>query len=181
MERISRFFVRYRVRISYFFAAAYFIFVEPKIKYFFSGLIFILVGEAIRIWASGYVRKNSRLTTEGPYSYVRNPLYLGNFLIGTGFTIISGSVFWIFLYLLSFFTIYVNLIKREEEKLFELFGTEFVNYKDNVPMLIPRFKRKCSGNERFDLNLMLYENGEWKGILGILSALFFLLIKFYYF
>ena len=43
-----------------------------------------LLGEALRTWSSGTLVKNEVLTTEGPYALCRNPLYVGNFLIGFG-------------------------------------------------------------------------------------------------
>src|SRR3989338_4068988 len=49
---------------------------------FLVGAIFIVLGEIIRMWSHGYLRKSRRLAISGPYAYVRNPLYLGNFLIG---------------------------------------------------------------------------------------------------
>src|SRR5690606_17564584 len=57
----------------------------------FGGAI-ILTGEIVRIWSAGYIRKyrvavvdSDRLVTAGPYAYVRNPLYWGNFVIGVGY------------------------------------------------------------------------------------------------
>jgi protein-S-isoprenylcysteine O-methyltransferase Ste14 len=37
--------------------------------------------------ASGHFRKNQFLANSGPYSYTRNPLYLGSFMPGLGLTV----------------------------------------------------------------------------------------------
>ena len=179
MSNIITFLVRYRVRISFFFAFFYFIAVKPSQKLFIPGIIIIFFGELLRTWSSGYIKKNSHLTTTGPYSVIRNPLYLGNLIIGLGFAIISNSILWILIFLLSFFIIYVNLIKKEEIKLSELFGDEFSQYKIKVPMLIPNFKNiKLNGS--FEKQLLL-EHKEWKAWSGIIILLVILYIKMTYF
>src|SRR5580698_9130912 len=56
-----------------------------------SGIGYILAGLLIRLWSNGYAIKNDKLTTSGPYAFVRNPLYLGTFLIAIGFVIALRS------------------------------------------------------------------------------------------
>src|SRR5262245_47045183 len=51
------------------------------------GLVVAGIGVAVRSWAAGYLIKSRALITGGPYAYVRNPLYLGRVLIGTGLCI----------------------------------------------------------------------------------------------
>ncbi len=61
----------------------------------------IILGEAVRIWALGYIGPVSRtivpisekLITSGPYSFVRNPLYIGNWLLSVGAAIYCGAFF----------------------------------------------------------------------------------------
>ena len=59
------------------------------------GLPLAIAGELVRCWAVGYSGVTTRgdevsapeLVTAGPYAYVRNPLYVGNFITAAGFAI----------------------------------------------------------------------------------------------
>ncbi|MGZ3699696.1 MAG: methyltransferase family protein, partial [Bdellovibrionota bacterium] len=48
------------------------------------GIAVCFLGATIRFWASGYLRKDSRPAVGGPYAFVRNPLYLGTYLMAVG-------------------------------------------------------------------------------------------------
>src|SRR3989441_8442692 len=66
-----------------------------------SGIGLTLTGEAIRLWAVHHIGAISRtrsdrlgpLVATGPFAYVRNPLYLGNILLWTGFAV-SARLIW---------------------------------------------------------------------------------------
>jgi protein-S-isoprenylcysteine O-methyltransferase Ste14 len=118
---------------------------------FFAGLSVALLGEAIRFWgvlyAGGATRTTAkvgarRLVTDGPFSHVRNPLYIGNFFLNLGIVIMSRA-WWPWMLLVSFavFGIQYGLIVREEERfLSEKFGAQYEEYCRLVPRWIPRLK-----------------------------------------
>ncbi len=119
--------------------------------YFLSGTGLILLGELIRVWAAGHLRKNQELTTSGPYSYVKNPLYIGTILITVGTCIIANgrknahfliaNFNWIFLGIaIAVFLFYYIPYKknREGDRLEEKFGDAWNEYDDAVPDYIPR-------------------------------------------
>lgn len=110
------------------------------------GAIVIIAGEWVRlagVAAAGTVTRRrsrtvQRLVTYGIFSWVRNPLYVGNLLIWMGFTIISG-VYWFLPIALVIFAIEYSLIVRYEEGVLEsIFGAEYLAYKQSTPRWIPR-------------------------------------------
>lgn len=106
------------------------------------GLLFLIVGFLIRASATYYFYKNkmkviklspqSKLITSGPFSFSRNPLYLGgNVFIFFGAVLVLGSPTGVVLTIINIFI--VNLmIKREEKQLEQTFGEEWLNYKKHV-------------------------------------------------
>ena len=108
-----------------------------------AGIGFIIAGILIRLWSNGYAIKNDKLTTSGPYAFVRNPLYLGTFLIAIGFVIVLKSnpplLEWIgggiFLLALSF--MYYQTIQGEQGMLLAKFKNAYSDYCKQVPAMIP--------------------------------------------
>ena len=117
------------------------------------GVPIAVLGEIIRCWAVGYSGVTTRadhvtapaLTTAGPYAYVRNPLYVGNFITALGFTIaFTGDVapakraLLTVLGLGTMLGVYAAIVPLEEAYLRETFGDAFDDYVARVPRLVPR-------------------------------------------
>src|SRR5580693_5885508 len=133
-SRIAR---RIRVPLGFVFAIVYFWLARPQWISISLGMILIFPGLLIRALASGHVRKNEALATSGPYTYTRNPLYLGSLLIGLGFAVASRS-WWIGLLLVvMLFAIYAPVILDEEKFLRQRFP-EFDDYAQRVPRMFPK-------------------------------------------
>ena len=96
----------------------------------------VLPGLALRAYASGYVKKNTELTTTGPYAWTRNPLYLGSMLMAFGFAAGARSLLLAALLAFLFGLIYVPVIRGEEEYLRAHFSG-FAAYAGRVPRLLP--------------------------------------------
>lgn len=112
---------------------------RPKLSFFLAGFPLIILGELLRIWAAGHLSKNKEVTTTGPYAYVKNPLYLGTFLIMTGFCLLASQ--WIILGvgLLAFFSYYAPFKKKaESDRLRQIFGSAWDEYDRSVPDYLPR-------------------------------------------
>src|SRR5213082_1606632 len=110
------------------------------------GAVAIIAGEWIRlagVAAAGTVTRRrsrtvQRLVTYGVFAWVRNPLYVGNFLIWMGFTVISG-VWWFLPIAVVIFAVEYSLIVRYEEGVLEsIFGADYLAYKQSTPRWIPR-------------------------------------------
>src|SRR4051812_7260889 len=110
------------------------------------GLALIVIGEAIRlagVAAAGTVtrrrsRNVQRLVTYGIFSWSRNPLYNGNFLIWMGFVTISGVLWFLPIAVLLFALEYELIVRYEEGVLESIFGRDYLDYKNETPRWIPR-------------------------------------------
>lgn len=129
---------RLRVHLAYLLMILIAVSATPIYVYFVAGTAMIGAGILIRAWASGIVKKDKELAVEGPYSLCRNPLYVGNFLIGYGMCVLNTQ-WWSFVVLtLYFILIYPFTIRKETKKLADFFGEEFEQYREEVPLFIPR-------------------------------------------
>src|SRR5689334_1697798 len=110
------------------------------------GLVLIVIGESIRlagVAAAGTVTRRrsrdvQRLVTYGIFGWVRNPLYVGNFLIWMGFVVISGVPWLVPLAIVVFALEYYFIVAYEEGVLESIFGREYLAYKKTTPRWVPR-------------------------------------------
>lgn len=144
------------------------------------GSLVAIIGLAIRAWASGHIRKARELAISGPYAFTRNPLYLGSFLMGVGFTAASG-VWWLALIFSAMFIgIYLPVMSVEMDDIRHIFGLDFDEYAQNVPMFIPRLTIWRKTNVKFDFQLYL-QYREYRAAMGVFSAIGVLAAKAYFF
>ena len=111
-------------------------------------IVFGLAGAALRVWGTAYLSASvvhsgamhgDQVMASGPYRYVRNPLYLGSYLLALSIAILmppSGAV--VFAVLIAFF--YFRLILGEEAFLATQSGEAYLSYKSQVPRLVPRLR-----------------------------------------
>ena len=128
---------QHRTKLSGFLGVVFLFLAKPTPTSLFLSIVPIVVGEAIRIWSSGHIHKNQVLTVTGPYSLSRNPLYVGSFILGTGFTVAMGVVWLAVTFLLFYTSVYWFTIRWEEDKLAKSFPDECKNYFRDVPRFLP--------------------------------------------
>jgi protein-S-isoprenylcysteine O-methyltransferase Ste14 len=112
------------------------------------GALVIGAGAAIRTWATAYLQgeivhdmalHSDHLVADGPYRYVRNPLYLGTIFLAIGMSVLAtwpGAVI-----IIAGVTLFnLRLIGREEQALLQTQGGSFKAFRDAVPRLFPAYK-----------------------------------------
>jgi len=149
----------------------------PKMVLFWIGASFVLLGSAVRLWASGHIKKNKSLATDGPYTYVRHPLYVGNILLGIGFSLASGLWWSAPLFIGILIAFYPHAIKYEDEKLHRLFKEDWVQWQKHTRALIPRFKSVTAAYGSWSFSQSLRQNGEPIIALILLFCLYYLYLK----
>jgi protein-S-isoprenylcysteine O-methyltransferase Ste14 len=169
--RIAR---RIRVPLGFVFAAAYLYLARPTAIAMVAGALIVSAGVYVRAAASGQLRKNEELATMGPYSYTRNPLYLGSILIGIGFAVASLSV-WVWVLLTCMFVLIYSPVIREEEKFLRSTFPEFDAYAATVPRLWPRWSGE-SFTSHFS-GALYRKHREYNAVIGVLAMLLALVLK----
>ena len=129
-----------------------FIFARPTMVSLLAGFMVAALGETIRFWGVSVAGTETRTTgqvggthlfVDGPFGYVRNPLYVGNILLYVGVGIMANALPpYLVLAALGFFLLQYRLIvSKEEEYLATTFGEEYSRYRAHVPRFLPRWKR----------------------------------------
>jgi protein-S-isoprenylcysteine O-methyltransferase Ste14 len=106
------------------------------------GIVIFLLGMMLRVWAQEHLHYRldikKILTTTGPYSFTRNPIYVGNMFMCLG-AIITSKLLWFvplaFLYSLSLYSLVVH---HEEGHLLRKYGEPYQKYMSEVPRWLPR-------------------------------------------
>lgn len=127
------------------------------------GLPIAVAGALVRLYASGFIVKNQELATDGPYRFVRHPLYTGNILLVIGFAL-AGSRWWAIPLALAFFWFYYpTAIEYEDRKLHRIFGAAWEQWSARTPALVPRFGSvppANAGDRRWSFSVSNKRNGE---------------------
>ena len=116
------------------------------------GAAVVALGEGIRLWAVHHIGAISRtrsdrlgpLVASGPFAYVRNPLYVGNILLWTGFAL-SARLVWMAPIIIVLLVLEYHAIVRWEEGLIaERIGAPYAEYVKRVPRWLPSFGAAAS-------------------------------------
>ncbi len=147
------------------------------------GIVFcsplVLLGAFIRAWASGCIEKNVNIAWSGPYRHVRNPLYIGSFLIGLGFTLMANHWLLLLLFLSLYLIVYRHGVLSEEKLLTAKFGHDFKRYCEHVPRFIPR----CNPTRELNIgyrSYLMWQHREYNAWLAIIAVYLIMLAAFEY-
>jgi protein-S-isoprenylcysteine O-methyltransferase Ste14 len=86
-------------------------------------------------------KPSDTLITNGILKHVRNPLYLGVLLLYVAFILLSISLISVIIFVIICL-IYDKMVNFEEKILEEMFGVEYLEYKNKVPKWIPNPLKK---------------------------------------
>jgi protein-S-isoprenylcysteine O-methyltransferase Ste14 len=110
-----------------------------------SGVGMYIGGFILAIWAKNTMskswgvpgehhKKQSKLVTDGPFSFSRNPIYLAFMMLYFGFAIAIQS--WLIILRIPLAIYFYKSAVREEKNLEKIFGQEYTDYKKRVPRFI---------------------------------------------
>lgn len=167
---------RLRVPAGFVMLAAFGYFSTPTVESLRLGLPVSLAGLGLRAWAAGHLRKNQKLATSGPYSFTRNPLYLGTLITAMGLAMAADSAGLGTLFAVIFLLVYLPAIELEEQHLTAILPG-YAEYAARVPLLIPSIPA-ASGGDRFSFAQYL-KNEEYKALLGWFVGVAWLLARIY--
>lgn len=105
------------------------------------GVILIALCIVGRSYCSAFIGgvKNDVLMREGPFSVVRNPLYVFSFIGLAGIGLLSGMLTLTAGFLLAFIVYYQFVVAREEAFLLKKFGDGYQAYLREVPRWWPKW------------------------------------------
>jgi len=79
-----------------------------------------------------------RVVAAGPYRFVRNPMYLGGFLVLCGFGLVERSGAIVLFSALWLLVVHIAVVFLEEPDLRRKFGSSYEDYRRAVPRWLPR-------------------------------------------
>ena len=119
------------------------------------GFFLVVFGALGRLYCTVFLggHKSKKIIDYGPFSIVRNPLYIFSFICVIGLGLISNNILVLLVTPITYIIIYYPLIKREEGFLTEKFGDTYKKYCLRTKRLTPSFKNykkeefiTCSSN-----------------------------------
>jgi protein-S-isoprenylcysteine O-methyltransferase Ste14 len=165
---------RLRVPAGFVMVAAFAWFSHPHFASLAVGLPLSACGLALRAWAAGHLAKDQRLATSGPYSFTRNPLYLGTLITALGLAAAARSTGLALLFSALFALVYLPAIELEEQHLTSILPG-YAEFAARVPLLIPRWPSNF-GPGHFSAALYR-KNREYQALLGWSIGASWLLVR----
>jgi len=128
------------------------VYARPTALSLAAGFCVALCGEFVRLWGVSVAGTETRTTgrvggthlfIDGPFGYVRNPLYVGNMMMYVGVGIMANALMpYLVIIAFGFFLLqYTLIVTKEEEYLHTTFGDEYERYVQAVPRFMPRLTR----------------------------------------
>lgn len=134
-----------------------------------AGIALGFLGLAVRAWTLGVAPagtssrgtvepRAASLSTGGPYSVLRHPLYLGNLLLWMGVSVLSGHPIGVVVTPLVFWIYYEKIMMAEERFLTEEFGAAYAEWAARTPALLPQWSTYAPSALPFSPRLALFRD-----------------------
>jgi protein-S-isoprenylcysteine O-methyltransferase Ste14 len=151
---------------------------QPEETLLYIGAGIAAAGTLIRLWASGHVMKNKELATDGPYAFVRHPLYVGNILLLIGFSLAS-SLWWSYILMVALLLFYYPpTLSYEDNKLRDFFGDAWIEWSKTTYALIPPCPtKKSASGSAWSFKKSLMQNAEPIIVAYLMACMYLLYIK----
>jgi protein-S-isoprenylcysteine O-methyltransferase Ste14 len=138
-------------------------------EWLLAGFVVSMIGEFIQLWCFASLDKNLTLTIRGPYTMVRNPMYLGRFFIPFGFLMLLGQWWLLVAYTIVYWLYMDARVQREEAHLKPIFGAPYADYCAKVRRFVPGWP--LAGTQVGYWNWALFaHNNAGRNLLGTLVA-----------
>jgi protein-S-isoprenylcysteine O-methyltransferase Ste14 len=138
-------------------------------EWLLAGFVVSMIGEFIQLWCFASLDKNSTLTIRGPYTMVRNPMYLGRFFIPFGFLMLLGQWWLLLVYTVVYWKYMDARVEREEAHLQPIFGAPYDEYRAQVRRFLPGWPQ--AGKQVAYWNWALFsQNNAGRNLVGTLIA-----------
>jgi len=123
------------------------------------GYLALIVAALGRLWCSIYICgfKTRRVISAGPYSVVRNPLYVFSLIGAIGIGLSIHSLLVIAVLLVLFIGIYPQTVDNEEARLEKALGEEYLAYKERTPRFVPDLS-KFTNVDTYTVNVPQLQN-----------------------
>ena len=117
----------------------------------FLGMLLFLFSTILRLW-SIYILNNNwtihifkdlsknsnyKLIKNGPYKFIRHPIYLGSILDLIALSLITNALLYLIFISLIVIPLYLFRSKFEDKELLNLFGIKYSIYKKEVSSMLP--------------------------------------------
>lgn len=137
---------------------------------FLIGVLLSVAAALLRTWATAYIRPDvmvdgelhtHTVIAEGPYRFVRNPLYLGTNLLALGYAVMASRLGALLL-VTGIFLFNYRIILREEREMQLAQGENYERFRRSVPRLCPSLTPRAAASQR---------EPDWAA--GLLGEMFF--------
>ncbi|MBN1881667.1 MAG: isoprenylcysteine carboxylmethyltransferase family protein [Deltaproteobacteria bacterium] len=130
---------------------------------FIFGLALVIAAFLLRLWAQLHLHYRLKvtkiLTMTGPYTYVRNPIYISNIMLLAGYVLMSELVWLVPVSIFYGYIVYHIVVAYEEHHLQEKYGEPYTEYLERVPRWFPKISFHLKGEK---------PDGEWSRVRSFL-------------